>query len=52
MIETMKVRFAEYSHFFKYSREHCNEPNSSLGSPMPEVSLYDNLIPLTLLGLT
>ena len=46
MIENMKVRIAEYSQCFNQSRENCNEPDSSLGSPKPEVSLYDDFEPL------
>jgi len=42
MIENLKVRIAEYSQCFKQSREICNEPDSSLGSLKPEVSLYDD----------
>jgi len=42
MIENMKVRIAEYSQCFNQSRENSNEPDSSLGSSKPEVSLYDD----------
>jgi len=51
MIENIKVRIAEYSQCFNQSRKNCNEPDSNLGYPKPEVSLYDNSIPLISLGL-
>jgi len=42
MIENMKVRIAEYSQYFSQSRENYSGPDSSLGSPKPRVSLYDD----------
>ena len=45
MIENIKVRIAEYSQCFNQSRENYNAPNSSLGSPKSEVSLYDDFEP-------
>jgi len=42
MIENLKVRIAEYSQYFSQSRENYSEPDSSLGSPKPGVSLYDD----------
>jgi len=47
MIENMKKRIAEYSLCFSHKREDINfqEPDSSLGSPKPEVSLYDDFKP-------
>jgi len=39
MIENIKVRVAEYSQYFNQSRENCNEPDSSLGTSKPKVSL-------------
>ena len=42
MIETMKERIAKYSQCFNQSRENYSEPDSSLGSHKPEVSLYDD----------
>ena len=42
MIETMKERITEQFCWFNRSTENCTEPNSSLGSPKPEVSLYDD----------
>ena len=41
----MKVRIAEYSQCFNQSRENCNEPDSSLGSPKFEVNIYDDFKP-------
>ena len=47
MIENMKKRIAEYFLYFSYSSEDINlqEPDSSLGSSKPEVSLYDDFEP-------
>ena len=45
MIENIKVRIAEYSKCFNQRRANCNELDSSLGSPKPEVSLYDDFEP-------
>ena len=45
MIENIKVRIAEYSKCFNQSRENCNEPDSSLGSPKFEVNIYDDFKP-------
>ena len=45
MVEIMKKRIAEYSQCFNQSRENCSEPNSSLGSPEPAVSLDDDFDP-------
>jgi len=45
IIENLKVRTTEYSHSFNQSRENYSEPNSSLGSPKHEVSLYDDFKP-------
>ena len=42
MIEKIKERIAEYSHYFNRSRENYSETNSSLGSPKPEVNLHDD----------
>ena len=44
LVETMKKRIAKYSHCFSHSREDINlqKPDSSIGSPKPEVSLYDD----------
>jgi len=42
IIENIKVRIAEYSQCFHQSKENCNESDSSLGSPTPEVSFYDD----------
>jgi len=39
MIENMKVRTAAYSQYFNQSRENSNEPDSSLGSSKPKISL-------------
>jgi len=41
----MKKRIAECSQCFNQSRENCSEPDSSLGSPEPAVSLDDNFDP-------
>ena len=45
VVETMKKRIAKYSQCFNQSRKNCNEPDSSLRSPKPEVSLYDDFEP-------
>ena len=45
ILEIMKVRITKYSHCFSPSREQCNESDSSLGSPKPEVSLSDDFEP-------
>jgi len=42
MVENITKRIAEYSHYFSHSMETYNEPNSSLGFPKIEVSLYDD----------
>ena len=41
MIETMKLRFAEYSQCFVQNRETSSEIDSSLGSPKPDIDLCD-----------
>ena len=41
-LETMKVRIAEYSQCFNQSRENYGELDSSLWSPKPKVSFYDD----------
>jgi len=47
MVEKMKQRIAEYSHYFSHSREDTNlhELDSCLGSPKPKVSLYNDFKP-------
>jgi len=40
MVETMKERITEYSHYFNHSRDNYNEPDSYLASPKSKVSLY------------
>jgi len=45
VLETMKKRIPEYSHCFSQSRKRCDELDSSLGSPKPVVSLYDDFEP-------
>jgi len=45
MVKTMKVQITEYSHSVTQSRENCNQPDSSLRSPKPEVSLYEDFEP-------
>jgi len=44
MVETVKEKIAEYSYYFSHNREDTNlyRPDFSLGSPKPEVSLYDD----------
>jgi len=42
MMETMKVRIAEYSHCFDKNRETSSEIDSSLGSSKLDISLYDD----------
>ena len=42
MIETMKLRIAEYSERFNQNRKAYSEPDSRLGSPKPTVSLSDD----------
>jgi len=44
-LETMKVRIAEYSQCFNQSRENYGKPDSSIGSPKPGVTLYDDFEP-------
>ena len=39
------MRITEYSHCFSQSRENCNQPDSSLGSPKSGVSLFDDFEP-------
>jgi len=45
LIEIMKDRIIEYSHCSNRSRENCDESDSSLGSPKPEVSLSNDFEP-------
>ena len=45
MMETMKVRIAEYSHCFDKNRETSSEIDSSLGSSKLDISLYDDFEP-------
>jgi len=47
MVEIMKQRIAQYFNCFNHSREDINlhKNDSSLGSPKPEVSLYDDFEP-------
>ena len=45
MLEIMQVRITEYSHCFNQNREQYNESDSSLGSPKPEVSLFNDFEP-------
>ena len=45
MAENMKVRIAEYSQCFNQSGGNSNERDSSLGSPKPKVSFYDDFEP-------
>lgn len=45
LVETTGVRIAEYSQCFNQSRENYSESDSGLGSPIPEVSLYDDFEP-------
>ena len=45
MIENIKVTIAEFFQCFNQNKENCNEPDSSLGSPKSEVSLYDDFEP-------
>ena len=45
MIETMKLRIVEYSQCFNPNRETSSEIDSSLGSPKPKFSLYDDFDP-------
>ena len=45
VMEIMKARITEHSHCFKQNRDQCNESDSSLGSPKPELSLSDNFEP-------
>ena len=42
MIETIKLRIAEYSQCFDQNSETSSEIDSSLGSPKPDISLYDD----------
>jgi len=51
MVEIIKERIVEYSQCFNQSRENYSKPDSSLGSPEPVVSLYDDFEPLINLGL-
>jgi len=41
----MKERIIEYSHNFHQNYDDYNESNSSLGSPKPEVRIYDGFVP-------
>jgi len=45
MIENLKVRIAEYSQCLSQIRENYSESDSSLESPKPRVSLYDDFEP-------
>ena len=45
MVETIKVRIAEYSHRVNQSRENYSEPDSSLESSKLNASLYDEFEP-------
>jgi len=45
VVETMQERIAEYSHYSNQSKENYNEPNSTLGSPKPAASFYDDFKP-------
>lgn len=45
VLETMKKRITEHSHCFNQSMERCDESDSSLGSPKPAVSLFDDFEP-------
>ena len=45
MIETMKAKIAAYPQCFNQNRETYSELDSSLGSPKPDISLYDNFEP-------
>jgi len=45
VLETMNKRIPKYSYCFNQNREQCNESDSSLGSPKPAVSLYDDFEP-------
>jgi len=45
VVQTMKVRITEYSHYISRSRESCNESDSNLGSPKPAVGLGDDFEP-------
>jgi len=44
MVETMKQRIAEYFNCFNHS-SNLHENDSSLGTPKPEVNLYDDFEP-------
>ena len=45
MIETMKLRIAEYSQCFDQIREPSSEIDSSLGSPKPDIDLCGDFEP-------
>ena len=45
MVETIKVRIAEYSQCFNQIRGTSSEIDSSLGSPKPKISLYEDFKP-------
>lgn len=45
MVETMKLRIAEYSQCFNQIRETSSEIDSSLGFPKPDISLYEDSEP-------
>ena len=45
LIETMKLRIAEYSQCFDQNMETSSEIDSSLGSPKPDISLYEDFAP-------
>ena len=45
MLEAMKERIAEYSHYFNQNRDDCIEPDLSLESSKPEVSRFDDFEP-------
>jgi len=50
MAKAIKERIAKYSHCFHHSRgdNNLHESDSSLGSPKPEISLYDDFEPFYL----
>jgi len=45
MMETMKLRIAEYSQSFNQIRETSSEIDSSFGSPKLDISLYEDFQP-------
>jgi len=45
MIETIRERITEYSWCISMEDTHLQESDSNLGSPKPQVSLYDDFEP-------